>query len=444
MEDMSKTTTEASYNKRRASLAKMLGDDTALIVSASERVSSRDIKYSYRADSDMLYFSGIEEPDSAICIHGSEGKKHFSLFLRDRDSTAEIWGDDRLGLRRAKRRFSFDDVFLIDSLPDFLKNKVRSERLYFSAGINDRLGQIVWNLFKSATGPQLQFARSLCDLRSLSSQLRVVKDSSEIGHIREAIAQTGDAFLQLAQGLKEKAYSSERHAARALEASFAANGATGPGFETIVAAGSNATVLHHRPSDKSLRNATTLLVDAGARNQNYSADVTRVFPLKGSFSDEEAAVYDAVRKALLAGIKKAKPDSSMDEVHSACVRSLCKSLKSLGLISGSLKNSIEKGHYKNFFMHRSGHWLGLDVHDISPVHVDEFMIPTPLRPLEPGNVFTIEPGLYFSQYDRNIPKAFRGIGVRLEEDILITEEGAEVLTANIPIERNEVEAMMGS
>ena len=235
---------------------------------------------------------------------------------------------------------------------------------------------------------------------------------------------------------------SERHGAELLEAEFARLGAHGIAFNTIVASGKNATTLHHTPKFQPLWKRELVLIDAGAVFQGYAADISRTVPVSGSFTAPQAAVYDIVLQAQSAAIKGSEPGSSLEDVHRLAVAELTKGLVKLGILEGKVSQLISQGVYRPYYMHRTGHWMGLDVHDISPVYCDEFFVHPWQRPLEAGNVYTVEPGLYFDPRDKSIPEAYRGIGIRIEDDILITNSGCEVLTNRMPREREEIEELM--
>jgi Xaa-Pro aminopeptidase len=236
---------------------------------------------------------------------------------------------------------------------------------------------------------------------------------------------------------------SERHAAQMLETSFVKQGSDCTGFNTIIASGRNATILHHSPTAKKISKNELLLIDAGAGFENYSGDISRTVPANGKFSKEQAEIYDVVLSALYAGIKQAKPKSTMDEIHKVAVVKIVEGLKKLKLLKGSTTQLIKSGAYQKFYMHRTGHFLGLDVHDINPVYEKNGkVISAYSRPLAPGNVITVEPGIYIDANEKSVPKRYRGIGIRIEEDVLITKTGNQVLSKDIPVERDEIEKLI--
>ena len=363
------------------------------------------------------------------------------LFLRERDAAQERWSGELLGLKRAKRRFDVDEVRNINDLENDLAGLIEhSAVIHYAPGSNERVDALVWKLLKCRSGPRLNFPQVLKDSRLITSAMRVVKDREEIRSLRHVNDLSARAMLSFAPLLKE--LKSERHAAKVLESLFAKLGAHGVAFPTIVASGRNAVTLHHEPKFQPLWKRELVLVDCGAVFNGYCADITRTLPVSGSFTDAQARVYDVVLNALSAGIEKAKPGSSMDAIHHAAVRSITSGLLSLGVLKGNVNELLEKNKHLPYFMHRSGHFLGLDVHDISPVYAGTALMPPRYRPLEPGNALTIEPGLYFDSKDETVPVQYRGIGIRIEESVLITSSGCDVLTARMPRSREELESLI--
>ena len=434
---------ETRHANRRKKILQQIRDEAAVFPAAPEITCSRDQHYTFRQSSDFFYLTGFAEPEAVLVLLGKSRGPRSVLFLRERDATMERWHGERLGLKRAKRRFALDEVRPIADfermLPELL-NRIRV--LHYAPGSNPMVDRLVWDLFKHPVGPRIDFPHTLKDSRLLTSQMRSVKDREEIRTLRHACDITADAFIALAPKLAEM--KSERHAAKQLESHFARLGGHGVAFPTIVASGKNATVLHHRPQFQPLWQRELVLIDAGASFGGYAADITRTFPASGRFSDAQAKVYDVVYDGLVAGLERAKPGSTLDEIHRATVQAITKGLIDIGVLKGKLPQLVATDAYRKYFMHRTSHWLGLDVHDISPVYFQEHLLHSAVHPLEPGNVFTLEPGLYFDAKDDSVPFEFRGIGVRIEDDVLITSSGAEVLTDRIPAKRSEIEALMKS
>ena len=318
-----------------------------------------------------------------------------------------------------------------------------SSVLHFAPGVDDSIDELVFSGFKNKIAPQKGAVHALKDVRLLTAQLRWVKDAQEIRAIRHAVDITAHGFRMLLPTLKEAV--SEAHAAAMLQSYFARLGAPLVGFPTIVASGRNATVLHHEPTLQPLWKRELVLIDAGAYWRGYSGDITRTVPVSGHFQPAHAAVYDVVVRAVKAAVAKSKPGNTLEAIYEAAVAELIEGLVDLKIFKG--RHDPQKDHKRlsRYFMHRVSHWLGLDVHDIWPLGEEKSNGPNPshARPLVPGNVFTIEPGLYFDLKDETVPKQFRGIGIRVEEDILITETGCEVLSSKIPIDRIELESLLG-
>ncbi len=432
---------EKIYSNRRKKLLRQIRGEAALFTSANIKQIGRDLEYPFRQDSNFYYLTGLGEPESALLLLGKTKGPRSILFLRERDITQEKWVGERLGLKRAKRRMEIDLVFPIEDLhlrlPAFLTN---TQVLHYGLGINPQIDSIVFSLFQTHIGPRLDFPHTLKDSRLLLSELRHIKDKHEIQALRHASKITAKSILAIAPKLGQM--TSEQHTAGVLEAEFYKRGASGLAFPTIVASGKNATTLHHTPSTQPLWKRDLVLIDAGAEFQGYTGDISRTLPVSGKFSPEQAKIYDIVLAALESALTKAFPGSTMNAIHNKAVSTITKGLIDLGILKGHSATLIKEGAYKPFYMHRTGHWLGLDVHDIAPIHIKNGPQHSYSRPLVPGNVLTVEPGLYLDPRDESIPSEFRGIGIRIEEDVLITDRGFEVLSASIPRERTEIESIL--
>jgi Xaa-Pro aminopeptidase len=272
--------------------------------------------------------------------------------------------------------------------------------------------------------------------------MRVVKDKEETRILKHASDLTAEAFRRFSMRFAE--LKSEIHAARVLESEFCALGGTEPAFRSIVAAGKNATVLHHSPTFAPLWKQGLVLVDAGSSFSGYSSDMTRTLPVAGVFSSAHAEAYDAVLEAFTSACKRAKPGNSLDDIHRAALLSICKGLSILGILKGKTTKLVRTKSYIPYYMHRTGHWLGIDVHDIAPIYYDGKRLDPYRRPLEAGNFITIEPGLYFDPKDKNVPAELRGVGIRIEDTVRITSAGHELLTDRMPKERKAIEELIGS
>jgi Xaa-Pro aminopeptidase len=437
---------ESVYQSRRSRLLKQLRGEAALLVSAPQHTRSRDQLFDYHQNSDLFYLTGFSEPECALLLVGGTRGPRSVLFLRDRDLNDEQWHGERLGIKRARRRFAVDEVRDIQQFPAAFSEMLTNARaLHYLPGVNPAFDLHVHNLFASQVGPRLQYPNILKDVRLILSQMRFVKDRGEIQSLRHAADITARAFSMFFPLIKQVA--SERHGAALLESFFYKLGAHGLAFPSIVAAGKNATTLHHSPQLQPLWKRELVLIDAGASFRGYSGDITRTVPVSGKFSPPQADVYDVVWAALQAAIAKARPQSSLDEIHEAAVKQLTKGLIDLGILRGSLAENIETGSYRRFYMHRTSHWLGLDTHDIAPVTYNgsggtTLLLPSSMRPLISGVALTIEPGLYFDAKDSKVPARYRGIGIRIEEDVLIVPGGCDVLSSGLPSSRAEIESLM--
>ncbi len=431
---------QAVYHNRRKRIIRQL-KGAAAIFAAPLDSGRGDDGYLPGGNKDLFYLTGFSEPDTVLILLGNSRGPRSVLFLRDRDAQDERWHGERLGIKRARRLFAVDEIRDISrlrtDLPEMLSS---SHTLYYAPGSNPRLDSVVWNMFRQPGAPRVNGPNALIDSRVLTSEMRFIKDRDEIRAIQHACDITSRALLWLIPRTRE--FASERHAAQLLESQFARLGAHGVAFPTIAASGRNATVLHHRPRLQPLWRRELVMFDCGASFQGYASDVTRTYPASGRFSQPQADVYDVVLAAHDRVIERARPGVTLDELHQVATRTIVKGLVDLGILRGSPGAHFDRGTYRPYFMHRIAHWLGLDVHDIAPVSVPgdpRMVVPSMLRPVVPGCVFTVEPGLYFDPKDESVPVAFRGIGIRIEDDVLITNEGATVLTSSVPTARADIE-----
>ena len=431
---------ENIYARRRGAILHEIKGEAALFCSSPEVGRERDMDYEYQQDANIFYLTGIAEPQTALLLLGAKNKPRSILFLRDSDPQKERWQGKRLGLKKAKAKFNVDQVFDIATLKAELPKLIAPYPcLHYAPGIDSRLDQFIFGLLQTRVAPRINCPAALVDARLLTAPLRWIKDQTEIKRLRQAAAITSLAFCETALALPS--YATERHVAKALEEKFFKYGATRVAFPSIVASGDHATSLHHVPEAVALRKNGLVLIDAGANIDGYCADVTRTFPLSKTFSPAQAEIYDAVYHAHETALKKIRPGVSMNLVHQAVVQDLCRSLAKLKIVKGTASQIERSKSYQRFFMHRCGHWLGLEAHDISPIIADYPQIHGYDLPLSPGNVITVEPGLYFDAHDTTIPQKYRGIGIRLEDDVVVTKNGNEVLTASLPVKREDIESL---
>lgn len=433
---------ESLYASRRKKLLNQIRGEAALIPASPVVRSSRDMDFPYRPDSNFFYLTGIEESHAALLLLGGSKGARSILYLQERDAAKEVWTGARIGLKRAKRRFEVDEVRDYSELKaDLPKSLSESSALHYPLGTHPELDAVVFDLMKSHIAPRTTFPNVLKDARVLLAEMRFIKDRHEISAIRNAVEITALGIRDTALELPK--LGSEIHAAAFLEQKFARHGANGIGFSTIIAGGKNATVLHHTPTHQPLWKRELVLIDAGALFRGYGGDISRTYPVSGKFTKPQAEVYDVVCNALQTAIRRVKPGVTLDIIHATAVKEIVSGLIALKILKGEPNKHINSGSYKRYYMHRSGHWLGLDTHDISPLPLTKPHNGNTSynRPVVPGNIFTIEPGLYFAPTDTTVRKPFRGIGVRLEEDVLVTENGCEVLSKSLPVERQAVEEM---
>ena len=431
------------HRRRRQRLLDALGDGLLLLPTAPELLRNGDVHFEYRPGSDFHYLTGFPEPEALLAAWRTQPGRHRTvLFVRPRDQEREIWDGRRYGTAGARRSFGVDATKpwpkLWQELPELLGTHAR---LFVRLGQNPRFDQRLMELFA-----QLAWTRRkaqapahpvLQDPTPAIASQRLCKDGGELLLLRRAAAITAAGHRAAMAFAAPGRFEYEVQAQ--LEMAFRAGGSPRNGYGSIVASGNNACILHYHDNDRRMRAGELLLIDAGAEFGGYTADVTRTFPVSGTFTAAQRAVYQTVLKAQLAGIRAARPGAKWDAPHQACVRALTRGLVALGALRGNVRRLIAKARYKRFYMHGTSHWLGRDVHDVGAYH-DAAGKPARLRP---GMVLTVEPGLYFGPRDRRAPKALRGIGVRIEDDVLITARGREVLTAAVPKTVAEIEAAVG-
>jgi Xaa-Pro aminopeptidase len=422
------------YAERRRRMATLMGEGVAVIATAPERVRNRDSHYPYRFDSYFYYLSAFPEPEAVLVMAGGKS----ILFCRKRDPEREIWDGFRYGPEAARELFGFDEAYPIDELdamaPKLLENQ---PALHYPVGSEaDWDARVMrWlNVVRTRSRAGIAAPQRLHDVRAIVDDMRLVKDAHELGTMRRAARIAAAAHRRAMQSARPGRMEYEIEADLLHE--FRRNGAQFPAYSPIVAAGTNACVLHYVANDARLREGDLLLIDAGCELDGYASDITRTFPVSGRYSGAQRAVYDIVLAAQAAAIARVRSGNGWNEPHDAAVRVLAQGMLDLKLLSGSLDEVLEKETYKRFYMHRTGHWLGLDVHDAG-----EYKRGADWRRLAPGMVLTVEPGLYIRAAD-DVPAPLRDIGVRIEDDVVVTEDGCEVITAEAPKRIDDIEALM--
>jgi Xaa-Pro aminopeptidase len=422
------------YAERRRRLAAAIGDGVAVIPTAPERVRNRDSHYPYRFDSHFYYLSGFGEPEAVLVLVGNKSL----LFCREKNPERETWDGFRYGPDAARERFGFDEAHPIASLDQEMARLLENRpALYYPMGADAQWDAraIRWlNAVRERVRAGIAAPERVQDVRALIDDMRLVKDAHELAIMRRAARIAAQAHRRAMQRARPGRTEYEVEAELLYE--FRRNGAQFPAYSPIVAGGANACVLHYVANDAPLRDGELLLIDAGCELDGYASDITRTFPVNGRFSAGQREVYEIVLASQRAAMDEVRPGCGWNEPHDAAVKVLAQGLIDLKLIAGALEEVLEKETYKRFYMHRTGHWLGLDVHDAG-----EYKRQGDWRALAPGMTLTVEPGLYI-RAEEDIPERLRNIGIRIEDDVLVTEAGCEVITAEAPKGIADIEALM--
>jgi Xaa-Pro aminopeptidase len=439
---------EEFAERRQTFISKLLPNSVAFVTSNAEHTRSNDTEFPFRQSSDVLYLSDFPEPQSIIVLTNIEGLPRFSMLVRPKDKAREIWTGRRFGPDGAKAEFQADQTYTIDQFPkiasDFL---AKAENVYYRFGRNlefDSLFNTEW----------VKLSRPLHNPEMVCHEMRMLKSSRELELMRYAAGISARAHRQAMHvckpGMKEYQIQAE------LEHIFLTEGARSPAYGSIVAGGNNAVILHYVENSHELKDGELLLIDAACEYRGYASDITRTFPINGKFSKAQKDIYDLVLKSQLKAIEIAKPEVTLLQLHEAASIVLREGLVELGVLTEDVqtaeleKTAIEKAKsegkeaellcLKDLFMHGTSHWLGLDVHDVGTIGTRSELAKT--LPMKPGMVFTVEPGLYFDPDDARLPEKYRGIGIRIEDDVLITARGHDVLTSDAPKDRSEIERQM--
>jgi Xaa-Pro aminopeptidase len=429
-----------TFRARRERFLEAAGDGVAILCAAHERTKSRDTEMKFRQDSDFWYLTGFPEPDAVAVLTPHDDTHRLTLFVRPRDPERETWTGRRHGVDGARDTFGADAAYPLDELPAKLRELVApADALWYGLGMDAEMDRRVVELLKGFRGTRPRGGKGPWDVRDpaqVLDEMRLVKEPAEIEAIRAAarLAERGHRAVMAAA----RPGVGEWELEAVMENTFRRAGAWGASFGSIVGAGVNGTVLHYVTNDATVRDGELVLVDAGAELGMYCSDITRTFPANGRFTDAQREVYEIVLAAEEAGIAAVQPGAPFSGIHDAALRVLVEGMRTLGLVEGGVEEIIEEGTYKRFYMHQTSHWLGLDVHDAGPYRLrDGGWIA-----LRPGMVLTVEPGLYIPD-DDDVPEAYRGIAVRIEDDVLVTEDGHELLTRGVPVAPHQVEAIVG-
>jgi len=431
----------AIYQKRRKQLVKQMRHGIAIIPTAPEVARNADAHYDYRHDSNFYYLTGFAEPEAVLVLVAGQGENQPAqsiLFCRDKDPEREVWDGFRYGPDATRKQFGFDETYTIAQLDEKLAELMGDQpTVFYPVGASmawDRRILKLRNEVQAKARSGIRAPDELRDVRVLLNEMRLTKDRHEIGIMRRAAAISTSAHQRAMRFTRADQFEYQVEAELLHE--FCRNGARHPAYTSIVAGGANACVLHYVGNNVLLRDGDLLLIDAGCELDGYAADITRTFPVNGKFSAAQRDVYEIVLAAQTAAIEVAKPDKAWNAPHDAALRVLAQGFIDLKLCKGSVDKVLETEDYKRFYMHRTGHWLGMDVHDVG-----DYKVGGKWRKLEPGMVLTVEPGCYIRPAD-NVPMKLWNIGIRIEDDVLVTAKGNEVLTEAAPKTITDIEALM--
>ncbi len=425
------------FKLRRDKLLEQMGSGIAIIPTATEKFRNSDATYPYRADSYFHYLTGFPEPEAVLIMIAGQTPKCI-LLCRDKNPEREIWDGFRYGPQGAAEAFGFDEAYSIDTLTDKLAELFANQSaLWYSVGFDaewDARVTVALNTVRSQTRAGKHAPATIRDVRAVINEMRLVKDAAEIDTMRRAATITAGAHRRAMAAARPGGFEYEIEAELLHE--FRRHGSQYPAYTSIVAAGANACVLHYIENNQRIADGDLILIDAGCELDGYASDVTRTFPANGRFSGPQADVYTLVLAAQDAAVASIKPGAGFNDPHDAAVRVLAQGMIDLKLLSGSLDGVLESESYKRFYMHRTGHWLGIDVHDAG-----EYKNGDAWTTLTPGKMLTVEPGCYIRPAD-DVPKTFWNIGVRIEDDALVTEQGCELITSGAPKTVTDIEALM--
>ncbi|MEN3330883.1 MAG: Xaa-Pro aminopeptidase [Blastocatellia bacterium] len=431
--------TRQRTKERREQLMARIPTGAAIFPAAPTAIRNNDVEHEYRQDTDFYYLTGFEEPNAVAVLVPDHPEHRFTLFVQPKDREREVWTGWRAGEEGAKRDYGADAAFTIDKLDEELPRLLeKTDRIYYRFGSDPTFDErlVGWmrrfqrERQRHGIGPT-----SVIDPADILHDMRLIKTETDLALLRRAVEITCDGHLAALRALRPGMHEYEIEAI--LRYVFRKHGSPRHGYAPIVAAGANATVLHYVTNNCPIAADDLLLIDAGAEFGYFTGDVTRTWPASGTFSEAQAEVYQLVLDAQLEAIETVKPGATFIDPHDRALRVLVEGMLRLGLLEGEADKLIEEGTYKKFYMHRTSHWLGMDVHDAGPYKVaDEW------RKLEAGMVLTIEPGLYIATDLPEVNPRYRGIGVRIEDDVLVTAEGAEVLSARVPKTIDEIEGVM--
>jgi Xaa-Pro aminopeptidase len=433
---------QAEYSQRRTQLMAQMEDNSIAIVPAAvETVRNRDVEHPFRQDSDFYYLSGFAEANACLVLIPGRKEGEYIFFCEDKNPALEIWTGRRVGPTGAATDFFADEAYPIEALDTILPGLIEGkDRIYTEMGANSKFDNQLahWvNQVKAMVRKGAQVPHEYSALDHLLHEMRLIKSPAEIEMMQKAADISAAAHCRAMKTAKPGCLEYQLEAEILHE--FTREGSRWPAYPSIVGGGENACILHYTNNDMMIEDGGLILIDAGCELDYYAADITRTFPVNGKFSPEQKSLYELVLKAQLAAIEQVKPGLSWNAAHEVAVEVLVTGLVELGLLNGDIEQLIEDESYKVFYMHRTGHWLGMDVHDVG-----EYRINKEWRPLQEGMTLTVEPGLYIAPDCEEVDPRWRGIGIRIEDDVVVTATGNHILSHKVPKTVAEIEALMAS
>jgi Xaa-Pro aminopeptidase len=433
---------KSEFKKRRRELmAHMEPNSIAILSSSEEFLRNGDSTFAFRQSSDLYYLTGFKEAQSCVVLIPGRKQGECLLFCQEKDPVKEMWNGRLMGPENAVDTLGVDDAFPITDIDDILPGLIEGrERVYYAMGRDEQFDHQVmeWvKVIRSKVRSGVHSPGEFLVLDHLLHEMRLIKSRAEINIMRESGQVAVRAHKRAMAVCKPGMFEYELEAEYLHE--FARVGCRTPAYNSIVASGENACILHYTENNAQMKKGDLVLIDAGCEYEYYASDITRTFPVDGKFSKEQKAIYELVLKAQLDAIKAVKPGNHWDDSHKVTVKVITQGLVKLGILKGKVETLIKKGAYRDFYMHRAGHWLGMDVHDVGDYKIDGNW-----RLLEPGMVLTVEPGIYIASGNKNVDKKWWGIGVRIEDDVAVTTDGHEVLTDGLPKTVEEIESFMAA
>ncbi|MCL1465016.1 aminopeptidase P N-terminal domain-containing protein [Argonema galeatum A003/A1] len=427
---------QAEYRQRREQLMAKIGKGTAIFRSATTAVMHNDVEYNFRQDSDFFYLTGFNEPEAVVVLAPHHAEHRFVLFVQPKDPEKETWTGYRVGVEAAKELYGADEAYSIaeldEKLPKYLE---KADRIYYHLGRDEKFNDTVlkhWRGLIATYGKRGTGPIAIEDTNFVLHSMRLVKSQAELELMRKAINISVEAHNHAREFTQPGRYEYEIQAE--IEHIFRLRGGVGPAYPSIVASGANACVLHYIENDRQMQDNELLLIDAGCCYGYYNGDITRTFPVGDKFTPEQKTIYDLVLSAQLQALAQVQPGNSWNLIHDTAVRVLVEGMLDLGILQGNIDELIKEEKYKPYYMHRTGHWLGLDVHDAGMYKQGE----ETWQILQPGQILTVEPGIYIApnvkpaEGQPEVDNKWRGIGIRIEDNVLVTDSGHEVLTAGVP------------